>query len=310
MMKKHSFLLITTLVLQFFTPSLFAQNETISTTIDSQGWLPANVRADSTVAITSTQPRIGQVSALGDSSIEFETMFMTAGQDKADYQFIWQTSLMAIDFPNRTLDNLTDVSYEYYRDSSSAVAANLHTPLRLTWLHDSNTPADPTDDTFGIFIYEAVYQPGFGGTIATDTWLSENIFSSEFWVFCSDCDPTAAVTSGVVQNFDVTLSDWASGQQTGAGGDPVPPDLSIGTTYIIGINTGVGSGWGADSLMYVDNIRIAFGANDDQIFNFEDDLSAFAAPTSVPTLSFYGYLVMLLLIGLIVFIKRNLHRLE
>lgn len=227
-MKRYSILIITTLILQFSTHSVFSQNETISTTVDSQGWLPTNVRADSTVAITPTQPRTGLVSTLGDSSIEFETIFMTAGQDKADYQFIWQTSLTAIDFPNRTLDNLTDVSYEYYRDSSSAVAANLHTPLRLYWLNDFNTPADPTDDTYGIFIYEAVYQPGFGGAIATDSWISENIFSSEFWVFCSDCDPTAAISSGVVQNYDLTLTDWSTGPQIGAGGDPIPPDLSIG----------------------------------------------------------------------------------
>jgi hypothetical protein len=307
-MKKSNFYLFVTLLLQFQIQSSIAQNETVSTTANTQGWLPANVRADSTVAITTTQPRTGQVSSQGDSSIEFATVFVTPGQDKADYQFIWQTSPMTIDFPNRTLDNLTDVSYEYFRDSSSAVSVNLHTPLRLYWLNDFNTPADPTDDTFGIFIYEAVYQPGFISPIATDAWISENIFSSEFWVFCSDCDPTAAVSSGVVQNFDLTLSDWASGPQTGAGGDPIPPNMSIGTTYIIGINTGVGSGWGADLLMYVDNIRIAFGATDDQVFNFEDDLSAFPPPTPVPTLSFYGFTLLFLLIGFISYSKRNLHK--
>jgi hypothetical protein len=296
MNKKH-FYMCAILISQLFIQSSLAQNETISTIVDSQGWLPANVRDDSTVAITSIQPRTGQVSAMGDSSIEFETTFMVAGQDKADYQLIWQTSLTLIDFPNRTLNNLTELSYDYFRDNSSAVSAILHPPLRMIWLNDSNTPNDPADDTFGIFIYEAVYQPGFGGTITTDSWISENIFSSEFWVFCSDCDPTAGVSSGVVQNFDLTLTDWSTGAQTGAGGDPIPPDLSLGTTYIIGMNTGVGSDWGADSLMYVDNIRIAFGTNDDQVFNFEDDLSAFAAPTPVPTLSFYSSVLLLLLIG-------------
>jgi hypothetical protein len=306
-MNKNYFFMCTTLLFLFFVQSSMAQNETVSTSVDAQGWLPANVRDDSTVAITTSQPRTGQVSSQGDSSIEFSTTFVTPGQDKADYQLIWQTSLTAIDFPSRTLNNLTDVSYEYYRDSSSSISANLHTPLRLYWLNDSNTPADPTDDTFGIFIYEAVYQPGFVSPIATDSWISANIFSSEFWVFCSDCDPSPGMSSGVVQNYDLTLSDWASGPQTGVGGDPIPPDLSNGTTYIIGMNTGVGSGWGADSLMHVDNIRIAFGAGDDQVFNFEDDLSAFPPPIPVPTLSLYGHLLLLLLFGLLMFRKRKIH---
>ena len=295
-MINKSYLLFTLLVL--FSFSLFAQTEDVITTATPAGWAPANVRADTTVAITPLQPREGQVSALGDSSIEFNTQFVTPGQDKADYQYIWQTSLTAIDFPNRTLNNLTQLSYNYYRDSSSAVAAILHPPLRLAWLHDSGTPADPTDDTFGFFIYEAVYQPSFGGTIATDTWISEDIFSSEFWLFCSDCDPSAAVASGVVQNFNLTLSDWLAAPQTGAPGDPIPPDFSAGTLYIVGINTGVGSGWSADSLMYVDNIRIAFGAADDVVFNFEDDLSAFALPPAiaVPTLNLYGLIALTLLL--------------
>ncbi len=296
-MTKNNWVIFITFVMFAISNTVFAQTETVSTIASPAGWLPANVRADTTVAVTTTQARSGQISSLGDSSIEFNTRFVTPGQDKADYQLIWQTSPTAINFPNRTLNNLTQLSYEYYRDSSSLVNAILHPPLRLAWLHDSNTPADPTDDTYGFFIYEAVYQPGFGGSILTDTWISEDVKSSEFWLFCSDCDPSAAVASGVVQNFDLTFADWLSGPQVGAVGDPTPPDFSNGTLFIIGINTGVGSGWSADSLMFVDNVRIAFGASDDLVFNFEDDDSAFAlAPAvAVPAMNNYGYLILFLL---------------
>jgi hypothetical protein len=49
--------------------------------------------------------------------------------------------------------------------------------------------------------------------------------------------------------------------------------------------------------MYVDNIRVAFGATDDLVFNFEDDDSAFALPppVAVPTINNYGYLILFLL---------------
>ncbi len=306
-MTKNNWIVFFTIIILTTSNGLMAQIETVSTTIAPAGWLPANVRADSTVAVTTTQARAGQISSLGDSSIEFNTQFVTAGQDKADYQLIWQTSPTSINFPNRTLNNLTQLSYDYYRDSSSAVAAILHPPLRLAWLHDSGTPADPTDDTYGFFIYEAVYQPGFGGTIVTDSWISEDVFSAEFWLFCSDCDPSAAVASGVVQNFDLTFADWLSGPQVGAGGDPTPPDFSNGTLYIVGMNTGVGSGWSADSLMHVDNIRIAFGGADDLVFNFEDDDSAFALPppVAVPAINNYGYLILFLLLLITSPLKRQ-----
>ena len=39
------------------------------------------------------------------------------------------------------------------------------------------------------------------------------------------------------------------------------PNLATGTTYLYGVNTGVGSGWGATFLGYVDNVVVAFGAD-------------------------------------------------
>lgn len=266
--------------------------ESIITPPAPQGWLPSDVRADSSVAITTTQARPGQISGLGIGSIEFTTVFNTAGQDKADYQFVWQTSPATIDFPARTLVNLSSLSFDYYRDSSSAVGVNFHPVLRLFWFNDNNSPLDPSDDTNGIFIFEAIYQPGFTSPITTDTWVSNSISAAEFWMFCSDCDTSAAVSSGVVQNFNLTFSNWLSGPQTGAGGDPIPPDLSIGTTYIIGVNTGIGSGWGSDVLMHVDNIRVAFGVADDQLFNFELNPLTGGA-NAIPILSLSGLIILI-----------------
>ncbi len=291
--------MLKTALLMCLSPALALSQTEIVITPGTGGWMPANVRADTTISITTTQDRPGTVSSQGDSAIEFVTQFMTAGQDKADYQLIWQTSMGSIDFPFRTLPNLTALSYEYFRDSGSAVGPVLHPVLRLVWLHDSNTPADPLDDTFGSFIFEAVYQPGFPGSVTTDNWVSNDLLNAEFWVFCSDCDPGAGVASGVVQNFDLTLADWLTGPQMGAGGDPVPPDFSVGTTYVVGINTGVGSGWNADLQMYSDNVRIAFGAGDDLLYNFEDNPLVSLAPVTVPILNPAGLAVLVLLIALL-----------
>ena len=108
-------------------------------------------------------------------------------------------------------------------------------------------------------------------------------------MFCNSC---TAGASGVVQNFNMPLQDWKTGPITGLISDPVPPDLSQGTTYIFSVNTGVGSGWNNDVLMWVDNIRIVFGASDGFIYNFEGEPQV--APSSVPLLNNYGLILLIL----------------
>ncbi|GAB4193336.1 MAG: hypothetical protein Tsb002_23750 [Wenzhouxiangellaceae bacterium] len=236
--------------------TLWAQTEVVVTNANPQGWAIANQRNDSTVDITVNQPRSGT------GSLEFVTTFVTPGQDKVDFELLWDPTL----FPGRTLAALSNLSFEYHRDSGSAVGGAFHPVLRLRWANDGGTPADPNDDTFGQLIYEEIYQGV--NPVPVDAWDTNTIAlaGDNFWMFCNDC---GGGSSGVVQNFSTTLSDWLAGPITGQPGDPVPPDLSQGTTFIFGINTGIGSGWGNDLLMWADNIRIGFGAADDLIYNFE-----------------------------------------
>lgn len=246
------------LLLLGITASLaWAQTEVLVTTANPQGWLVANQRNDSAVDITTNQPRSGS------GSLEFVTTFVTPGQDKVDFELLWDPAI----FPSRTLAALTNLSYEYYRDSAgSAVAGQFHPVLRLRWYNDNGTPADMMDDTTGQLIFEEIYQGVNPAPV--DAWDANviDLAASNFWMFCNDC---GGGSSGVVQNFGTTLNDWLAGPVTGQPGDPVPPDLSIGTTFIFAVNSGVGSGWGADLLMWVDNVRIAFGAADDFVYNFE-----------------------------------------
>ena len=260
-----------------------APTEVIVTPGNLQGWAIANQRSDSNAQITGVQPRSG------DGSLEFRTNFTTAGQDKVDFELVWDPTV----FPARTLNNLSFLSYEYYRDSTgSNVAAHFHPVLRLGWYNDSGTPLNTGDDTLGFLIYEEIYQSV--NPVPVDTWDINSIdfTNHNFWMYCIDCDTSAATVSGVVQNFNTTLQNWKAGPVTGNPGDPVPPDLSQGTTYIFSVNTGIGSGWNNDVLMFVDNVHFAFGANDDFNYNFELK----AAPRAVPLFSPLGLLALLLLL--------------
>lgn len=236
--------------------ALLAQTQVIVTNANPQGWAVASQRADSTVDITTNQPRSGT------GSLEFVTNFVTPGQDKVDYELLWDPA----NFPNRTLSNLSALSYEYRRDSSSAVGGAFHPVLRLRWYNDNATPMDTADDTLGQLIYEEVYQGV--NPVPVDTWDTNDIdlAAANLWMFCNDCGGGA---TGVVQNYSASISDWLAGPVVGQPGDPVPPDLSVGTTFVFGMNTGVGSGWSDDLLMWVDNVRIAFGMADDLNYNFE-----------------------------------------
>ncbi len=234
-----------------------------------QGWAIANQRADAQVAITTNQPRSG----LG--SLQFDVQFTTPGQDKVDFDYAWNPA----NFPTRLLSTLTALEYEYYRDSAqTTVAPHLHPALRIGWYNDGGTPTDTSDDTQGRLIYEDIYQ-GIP-TAPQDQWVPRSIdpATTRLWMYCNWC---VGGTTGVVQNFNLTLNDWLSGPQTGLPGDPIPPDLSQGTTYVWSVNVGVGSGWNGDLRMYVDNVRLAFGPGDDQRFNFEPDAVA-ATPQAIP----------------------------
>lgn len=255
--------------------------EIIVTPSDLQGWANVNDRDDSAANITIDQPRSG------DGSLQFTTTFVTATQDKTDFQL----DLDPATFPNRTLNNLSDLSFEYYRDSTNtAVAAHFHPTFRLGWYNDAGTPLDLLDDTKGFLIYEEIYNGV--PSVTEDSWVTKTIIfnTDHFWMFCNPC----AGGTGVVPIYTHTLQDWKAGPPAHA---LSPTNFSIGTTLIYAVNVGIGSGWNNNVLMNTDNIRIAFGENDDFRYNFEvSQRNNNSNSVPVPMLSNFGLFAMFLFI--------------
>lgn len=208
------------------------------------GWQPANVRANATVAITSAQPRGAAPNNLG--SLEFTTNTLVSGQDKADYVKYWGV------VSGRTLGNLSALNYELYRASSSTTGQYLVPAFRLAYA----TPGGKT----GYLIWENVYNGGSTNTaVPTDQWLTKDIFSGNFWM--REFAPGATI-----QNYGVTLAEWQANNDDGSGtisgqpGDAAPHVLGPDTN-IIGVEVGVGSGWGSTFRGFVDNVAVSFGSD-------------------------------------------------
>jgi len=236
-------------LLFFLTTTAFA---VVVTPSAPDGWAPVNVRANATVAITTAQPRSG------NGSLEFTTNTVTPGQDKADYEKIWNPT----NFPSRTLGGLTALSYEYYRASSSTTASHLAPVFRL-YVVDAN-PLSPTFGKYALLIWEPVYNGA--APIPTDQWITQNILNGKFWMFVPSGQ---SIPSGVVQNYNATLNDWIIGSPVGQPGDPTPINID-NLSLVSGINVGVGSGWGATFRGFVDNVTARWGA-DEVHANFEVD---------------------------------------
>nr|WP_231134684.1 right-handed parallel beta-helix repeat-containing protein [Motilibacter deserti] len=213
---------------------------TVVTPTSLDGWQAANVRADASVSITNAQPRGEAPNNLG--SLEFRTNTVTSGQDKADFVKYWGV------VPGRTLGNLSALSYEFYRASSSTTGQHHAPVLRLAY-------STPSGDS-GLLIWENVYNGGSTATpVPTDQWIAKDVLNGNFWMRTYNPGFT-------VERYDVTLDEWQNGAAY-PGSDLLGPD-----TNIIGVETGVGSGWGGTFRGYVDNVNVQFGT-DSESANFE-----------------------------------------
>ena len=217
---------------------------TVVTPTNLDGWIAANVRTDATVAITTNQPRGEAPNSFG--SLEFTTNTITPGQDKADYAKYWGP------VAGRTLGNLSALSYEFYRASSSTTGQHQVPAFRLGY--------QTTGGQTGYLVWENVYNGGSTATpVPTDQWISNNILLGNFWM--REFSPGATI-----QNYGVTLAEWKANNDDGTGtivGQPGDATVHVldADTYITGIEVGVGSGWGATFRGFVDNIGISFGAD-------------------------------------------------
>lgn len=201
-----------------------AAHATVVTPSDLQGWTPANVRTDASVAITGTYKPAGET-----GSLEFNTNTVTPGQDKADFAHAVNGTLGA-------LINGGALSFDYYVDSASTTASHLAPAFRLTFFDEATNKS-------GYLIWEDTYN---GGGVPTDTWVSNDILAGNFWMRTFGPGFT-------VEQFGVTLADWANGASFAGS-----YTLSA-ATRIVGVEVGVGSGWGNSFKGAVDHVNVSFG---------------------------------------------------
>ena len=141
------------------------------------------------------------------------------------------------------LADLTHLSYEWYRDSSSTAPDHLHPVLRLGILRVNQ------DNTFalGYLVFERIYN-GFGAA-PTNQWVYDDVINSKFWA-TSSLDPN-------FPQYDKTLADWVNEAAN-----------ANATLYVISVNAGIGSGWNGTFTGAVDNITFGFNGNS-TTYNFE-----------------------------------------
>ncbi len=163
------------------------------------------------------------------------------------------------------LSNVTAFSYDWYRSSSSTAAAHYHPSLRLFVDKDGDLS---TSTDRGYLVFERAYNPSVS-PVPTDQWVTDNALGAYLWS-----------TGGLPDPFSVynrTLSDWAS----------LMPNARV-----LGISSGIGSGWDGSFDGAVDNITIGFGSTV-TTYNFE-----LAAVTPIPEPVFFQMGALMGLSGL------------
>lgn len=160
----------------------------------------------------------------------------TSGSDKADFTYAAGGNSLG------NLSSLTNVSYDVYREAGSSVGSHLAPSLRLIFI----TPGG---------VNYLVWEPIYNGvaTMPTDTWTSFDATNGNWWL---------RQPGFTVEEYNHSLAYWLA-------------DPRVGNAAIVGINTGVGSGWDGTYNGSVDNVRLALGAFD-KTWNFE------ARPAAVP----------------------------
>lgn len=202
-------------------------------------WYYNNVRNNGVVGINTAYPRSG------NGSVYFNGPNPIALSSKADIEFLPNATqnLATGNYSSGgvlgSLGQLSSLAYDWYRDSSSVNTPIQHPSLRLQVV-------SPDLSQFGYLVFERAYN-GFGPTVPTDAWQSDNIFGSNYRMWSNGTLPDSGVDVG-----SRTLSQWRTDF----------PDY-----LVVGVSSGFGSGW--DSFRgAVDNITFGFNGND-TTYNFE-----------------------------------------
>jgi PKHD-type hydroxylase len=214
------------------------------------------LRTNAVVGIDVDQARSG------NGSVHFQSNAFAA---KADIEFYptsflllsgGYTGLMSIG----SLANLNALSYSYYRDSSTANNVDLSPSLRL-WIDADGNTATTSDR--GYLIFESTHNNG-AATIATNTWITEDVVNyGGLGVGANIWGTGTSLTSPIPTRFQVTLNEWQ------AGTDNVLGALNTQNAVVLGISSGIGSGWSGIADYAIDNITIGFTGSTTDTYNFE-----------------------------------------
>ena len=199
--------------------------------VGASGWYYNNVRNGATVGIDGSHPRSGTGSvaftspANGKADIEYLPGAVSVGGNYAATQSLGLFSEMV------------SMSYDWYRDQSSAATAHLHPSLRV--LLDRDGDLSTVTDRGGL-VFERIYN---GMPTPVDQWASDIVNGNTFvWNFGLGLGNEYDL-DGDGYAFDSTLADWQA---------------FMGRAVIIGFSSGVGSGWAPFSGA-VDNIAWNIG---------------------------------------------------
>jgi hypothetical protein len=212
-------------------------------------WLRENFRAGTGIGITTTYARSG------NGSLEFTG---TNGASKADLEYYFSGV--------HTLSDLTSLGYDWYRASTSTNPAAQVPSLRLL-------VGDTSGNAIGYLVYEPIYN-GYSSPLPTDQWETSTFDPSTSILWWSQFG------KGIDENYTRTLNDWIAGDHT-AGFDTLSGD-----NRILGLSTGVGSGWNGVYDMAVDNVMVGFNSQPSTTFNFE--VQSVPEPSSFAMLSIAG----------------------
>ena len=201
-----------------------------SVAIGTSGWSYSNLRPGATIGISNSTAGFNvNYAPLGDGSVVFRSVDGTA---KADINYDTDGTHL--------LSELTQLSYDWYRDSSSDNPGAQAPSLRLYVSDGVNQ---------GYLVWEPTYN-GMPGNVTTDAWVSSNAFAAgqdKFWA-------TGSLPGAAPPEIGLkSIADWKS---------------ELGGYAVLAVNSGVGSGWNGTFLGAVDNIAYGFH-NQTVTTNFE-----------------------------------------
>lgn len=227
---------------------------------DTDVWGRNNVRNSGAIGISTIYARSGLGSAwMWGPAPSNPNSLLTS---KADFEYAFG------DLTGKTLANLTSLSYDFYRSSGTIADPNqanvwLHPSLRLAYDADGNLG---TTGDRGYLIYERANQPAFGlNTVPTDVWHSDDVVANDYALWRTEFSKTNDFTARPISSY---LAGTVANSMT---------PLS-NSTVILGVSTGIGSGWGP---WYgaVDNVAIGFGGSS-TTWNFEPASAPVSAPNT------------------------------